>query len=74
MSFLGLELGSSWRTVLRKAWSVRLTALAALLTGLEILLPLQPWVFIPPGIFALLSFLVTIAAFIARLVVQKDVR
>lgn len=69
-----LEFGPSWRTVLRKAWSVRLIALAALLTGLEILLPLQPWVPIPAGAFAFLSFIVTIAAFVARLVVQKDVR
>lgn len=69
-----LTFGPSWRTVLRKAWSIRLIALAALLTGFEILLPLQPWISIPPGAFALLSFIVTIAAFVSRLVVQKDVR
>lgn len=73
LHLFGLQLGSAWKTVVRRAWSVRLIVLAAMLTGIEILLPLQPWISIPPGVFAILSFLVTVAAFVARLVVQKDV-
>ena len=34
-----MKLGDNWRTVLKKAWSVRLMALAAVLTGAEAVLP-----------------------------------
>jgi hypothetical protein len=62
----------NWRDVLRKAWSIRLMLLAALLSGAEVALPLLDGVLpIPPGIFAALTFVTVGAAFIARLVVQK---
>ncbi|WP_128292021.1 hypothetical protein [Afifella aestuarii] len=64
----------NWRRVLRHAWSLRLIALAALLSGLEVALPyaddLLP---IPPGLFALLSLLTTGGAFAARLIAQRSV-
>lgn len=57
----------NWRAVLRKAWSVRLMILAALLSGGEVVLPFfQDW--IPAGVFAGLSGLTVAAAFVARLV------
>lgn len=63
----------NWRAVLRKAWSVRLIALAAILSGLEVGLPFL-FDFIEPGLLALLSVLTTAAALVARLCAQKDIR
>lgn len=66
-----MKLAPNWRSVLTKAWSVRLMILAALLSGVEVALPfLGDW--IPRGLFAALSGLVTAGAFIARLVAQKS--
>lgn len=64
-----MKLGDSWRLVARKAWSVRLMAVAAVLTGLEAVLPLftprepSPW-------FALATFATVCAALVARFVAQ----
>lgn len=64
---------ANWRAVLKHAWSVRLMLGAALLSGIEVLLPLLAgFVDIPAGIFALLSFGFTVAAFVARFAVQKQ--
>ena len=62
----------NWRDVLRWAWSIRLAALAALLSGVEIVLPFFSEA-IPRGIFAVMSFLATVGAFIARFVAQKEI-
>lgn len=61
----------NWRQVLKRAWSVRLIIAAGLLSGAEAALPLLPLP-IPAGIFAALSAGTTAAAFIARLLAQKD--
>ena len=62
---------SDWRRVLRKAWSIRLAAVAALLTGCEVVLPLYSDD-IPRSLFAGLTFFFVIGAMIARLVAQKE--
>lgn len=62
----------NWRRVLRRAWSVRLILLAALLSGLEVALPLLNFELLPPGLLAGLSFATTAAAFVARLVAQSS--
>jgi hypothetical protein len=65
----------NWLDVLKWAWSVRLMALAAVLSGLEVLIQvLTAYAYKPPipvGLFAALSGLVTVAAFAARFVAQK---
>ncbi len=67
-----MKLDPQWQTIARRAWSFRLIALAAVLTGLEVLLPL--WSDrIERGTFALLSLVVVVAALVARIVAQKDV-
>lgn len=66
------NLKPDWRAVLRYAWSIRFIALAAILSGVEVALPLFVYSF-PRGIFAALSLLTTAAAFVARLVAQKNV-
>lgn len=63
---------SDWRHILRKAWSVRLMVLAAVLAGCEAVLPL----FTPdkPSIwFALLTFAVVCGALVARFVAQPSI-
>lgn len=64
----------NWRQVLQYAWSVRLIALATLLTGAEFVL--QVFMDDPPlprGTFAALGFLTTIAAGAARFIAQQNV-
>lgn len=68
-----MSLLPNWRDVLRRAWSVRLMVLAAILSGLEVALPyLQGVIDFPPGTFALASAFATAGAFIARLVAQAN--
>ncbi|WP_192248445.1 DUF7940 domain-containing protein [Mesorhizobium caraganae] len=62
-----------WKQVLRRAWSVRLNALALVFTALEVGLPLMDgYIDIPRGIFASLSGITAAIAFYARLVVQRN--
>lgn len=65
-----MKLVWNWREVLRKAWSVRLMILAAVLSGVEVALPFFGDS-LPRGVFALLSMLVVGGAFVARLMAQK---
>lgn len=60
----------NWRDVLKKAWSLRLMFLAALLSGLEVALPFFSDA-VPDRLFALLSFFTVAGAFAARLIAQK---
>jgi hypothetical protein len=57
--------------VLRKAWSVRLMAAAAILSALEVALPLFADRF-PRGLFALLSAVTVAAALVARIIAQRE--
>jgi hypothetical protein len=67
-----MTLVTNWRAVLRRAWSARLMLLAAILSGVEVVMPLLGGLLpIPPGVFAALSGLTVTAAFIARFVAQK---
>lgn len=65
-----LNLLPDWRQILRKAWSVRLMILAALLSGCEVILPLFAHA-MPHGLFAVLSFMSVSSALVARIVAQK---
>lgn len=67
-----LSLYQNWRQIVRKAWSIRFIILAGLLSGCEVILPLFSEA-IPARLFASLSFVAVAAAFIARIVAQKDV-
>ncbi len=66
-----MHLYDNWRDILKKAWSVRFMLLAGVLSAVEVALPFFEDHF-PRGIFAALSGLAVGAAFIARLVAQKD--
>lgn len=67
-----VRLVSNWRLILRYGWSVRLMFLAAILTGLEAINPLIGDLLpIPPGVLAVESFLIVVAAFVARFLYQR---
>lgn len=69
-----MNLREDWDWILKRAWSVRLMALAAILSGAEVMLSVlsayQVKLPIAPGTFAALSGAVTIGAFVARFVAQ----
>lgn len=66
-----MKLRDNWRQIAKRAWSVRLMVLAGLLSGVEVVLPFFAHE-LPNGLFAALSGASVMAAFIARLVAQKD--
>ena len=64
-----MNLVPEWRWLVRKAWSVRLVVLSALLSGVEVILPL----FVdsmPRNVFAVLAMLAAVGAGVARVVAQ----
>lgn len=64
-----MNLVHDWKRIIRKAWSVRLIIAAGVLSGAEVILPYFDDT-LPKGIFAFLSFVVTAAAFVSRIVAQ----
>ncbi len=68
-----LTLIDDWRLIVRKAWSIRLGALAAVLSGAEVVLPLFSDMF-PRNLFAVLSFVAVVGAMAARFVAQPKMR
>lgn len=64
---------SNWWQVLKRAWSIRWIALAGLLSGIEVFLPIiGSYSNIPRGLFAALSGAATAAAFVARVLAQEE--
>jgi hypothetical protein len=66
-----MQVNTEWRSIVKKAWSFRLMALAGVLTTLEVILPMYSD-YIPRGVFAGLTFIVITGGMVARLVAQKD--
>jgi hypothetical protein len=64
-----LHLIPDWKRRWRKLWSIRLAVLAALLSGVELLVPYFDGM-LPPRMFAVLAALTAIAAALARIVAQ----
>ena len=70
---MGIQFHDDWKHILRHAWSIRLIAVAAVLSGIEVSLPLiQPYVSVNPVWLASATGIATAAAFVARLVAQKE--
>lgn len=67
-----MRLIDDWKKKVTKLWSIRLGLLAALLSGLEVIIPLFADAF-QRGTFAIMSFAATVAAMIARLVAQPSI-
>ena len=68
---LKLSLLDDWRKIARRAWSVRLSIVAAIFTAAEVVVPLFGDV-LPRGLFVLLAFSASIGAAVARLVAQPE--
>ena len=68
-----MRLVQDWKRVLRRAWSVRLNLLAAALTGATAALPAFMGV-VPPMWLLALCTIVPLAAAVARLVAQENMR
>lgn len=68
-----VALVQNYRSILSRAWSVRLMALATVLSGAEAALAmLTPEILgIPQGVFAALAGVVSMAALVARVVAQQ---
>ncbi len=62
-----------WRCILRRAWSIRFSLLAAMFTAAEVVVPIFGDV-LPRGVFVVLAFAANIGATIARIIAQPDVR
>lgn len=66
----------NWRVIIRRAWSWRLILLAAILGAIAAALQIAPSLFSLPIwvqlALALLAPVVSIAALVARVLVQKD--
>lgn len=67
-----IELIEDWRAVLRKAWSLKFSILAAILGGLEVGVQLVKPAGIPNGVFAGVASGVSLFAGIARLIAQTE--
>lgn len=67
-----VKLYPNWKQIIRKAWSVRFMTMAAILSACEVVLPMYEDT-IPRNVFASLSFFFVAAAFISRIVAQRDV-
>lgn len=69
-----LRLLPDWKRILRKAWSIRLIGIAAVLTGAEAVLSAfgTDWIPVPMWGRMTLIFVVMMAAFGLRLIAQKD--
>lgn len=70
-----VRLSPNWRTILRRAWSVRFTALSLIFTAAEVAMPLltPADLGIPPLAFAMVAGLCSALALLSRLVAQKGI-
>lgn len=64
-----MRLLPDWKRIARRAWSIRLSIIAAMLSGAEVVLPLFIDV-LPRNLFASLSFVAVVGAAVARVVSQ----
>lgn len=66
-----MQIKPEWRLIVRRAWSVRLAALAGVLSGAEAVIPMFSDA-VPRGLFAALSIAVSMGAMVARVMVQRN--
>jgi len=67
-----MKLYPNWKTIIRKGWSIRFMAVAGILSGAEVVIPLFSDS-LPRNIYAILSFFAVGGAFISRLIAQEGV-
>jgi len=70
-AFAQMHLLPDWKRILKRAWSVRFSVLAACFTAAEIVVPVFSDI-LPRGVFVLLAFAASIGAAVARIVAQPE--
>ena len=60
-----------WRSIARRAWSIRFSLLAALFTAAEVVVPMLGDQ-LPRGLFVLLAFVASVGATLTRLMAQPE--
>ena len=60
-----------WRSIARRAWSVRFSLLAAFFTAAEVVAPMLGDL-LPRGVFVLLAFVASLGATLTRLLAQPE--
>lgn len=68
-----MKLKDDWKDVARRAWSFRLNAVAGIMSGMEMALPLFTDA-VPRGVFAVVAMAVSGLAMWARLVAQRNMQ
>jgi hypothetical protein len=70
-----MRLASNWKDILKKAWSIKFIAIAALLSAGEAAVSFLPAVFpmVSSGVLALATMGICFAAFVARIIAQQGV-
>ena len=67
-----IKLIDDWRAVLKRAWSLKFSLLAALLGAAEMVVQFYQPAGIRPGVFAGIAGAVSLASALARLVAQRE--
>lgn len=66
-----MKLLPDWKTILKKAWSIRLNLLAGIFSVAEVVLPLYSDMF-PRGTFAVLSAFTVLGSMMSRVIQQRN--
>lgn len=70
-----MKMIDDWKRILKRAWSVRLMVLAAILSGVEVCLSFLGGIpGIAQGVFAAIAGLVSMTALAARLIAQQSMQ
>lgn len=67
-----MHLIENWDAILKKAWSIKFSALSAVLGGLEVAVQMVQPAGVPQGAFAGFAAMVSVAAAVARVMQQKE--
>ena len=67
-----MKLLPDWKDVLNRAWSVKFLALAALVSGCEVVLQVAGASLLPPGVAPALIGVLSALGILARVLAQKE--
>jgi len=67
-----MQLVEDWDQILKKAWSIKFSVLAALLGGMEVAVQLVKPAGVPDGVFAGFAACVSVAATLVRVLQQQE--
>ena len=71
---MNIALVGDWKLILAKAWSVKFNIAATMFGAAEVVVALVQPEGLPNGVFAGIAACISIAANVARLMAQKEIR